>query len=112
MSRGGSLSWRTRGSCCFRRTCTRIWRCSSRRRMKRVQVLPWRCAALDVDVDRVLPRGGCVRAAARGYELETPRFVLFPTYLHQNLAMLKPEAHGGFEPHSAEPAKVKLSAAG
>src|SRR5205807_7191195 len=38
--------------------------------------------------------------------------LLFPTYLHQNVNMLKAEAHGGLEPASAEPKQVRLCAAG
>ena len=46
-------------------------------------------------------KGGiCGGGGVRGGE---PQFLLFPTYLHQNLRMLKPEAHAGFEPHAAEP---------
>src|SRR5688572_21344476 len=70
------------------------------------------CAALESGRQVVLLRKGGIHESGDEFELEHPRFVLFPTYLHQNLAMLKPEAHGGFEAHSAEPAKVKLSAAG
>ena len=70
------------------------------------------CAALESSRQVVLLRKGGIHESAGEFELEHPRFVLFPTYLHQNLKMLKPEAHGGFEPHSAEPAKIRLSAAG
>jgi hypothetical protein len=44
--------------------------------------------------------------------LENPQFLLFPTYLHQNLNMLKPEAHAGFAPVGVEPGEVRISAAG
>jgi hypothetical protein len=44
--------------------------------------------------------------------LENPQFLLFPTYLHQKLTMLKPEAHEGFEAVGAEPSEVRISAAG
>jgi len=46
------------------------------------------------------------------FELPHPRFYLFPTYLHQAANMLKPDERAGLEPHTAEPAQVRLSAAG
>jgi len=70
------------------------------------------CAALNSGRQMILLRKGGIYEAAGEFELEHPAFVLFPTYLHQNLKMLKPEAHVGFEARSAEPAHVKLSAAG
>jgi hypothetical protein len=70
------------------------------------------CAALERGRQILLLRKGGIHESAGRFELEHPRFVLFPTYLHQNLAMLKSEAHGGFSPASAEPAKLCLSAAG
>jgi hypothetical protein len=60
----------------------------------------------------ILLRKGGIHESSQGFEVEHPRFLLFPTYLHQNLKMLKPEAHTGFEPHSAEPATISLSLAG
>jgi hypothetical protein len=70
------------------------------------------CQALEDGRQLVLLRKGGIYEAAGEFELENPQFVLFPTYLHQNLDMLKPAAHAGFEPRSAEPAQVRLSAAG
>lgn len=70
------------------------------------------CAALGSGRQMILLRKGGIYEAAGEFELEHPAFILFPTYLHQNLKMLKPEAHTGFEARSAEPAQVKLSAAG
>ena len=70
------------------------------------------CHALETGRQTVLLRKGGIYEAAGEFELENREFLLFPTYLHQNLKMLKPEAHGGFEPNSAEPARVKVSAAG
>lgn len=69
------------------------------------------CAALSSGRQMILLRKGGIYEAAGEFELEHPAFILFPTYLHQNLKMLKPEAHTGFEARSAEPAQVKLSAA-
>lgn len=59
----------------------------------------------------VLLRKGGIYESAGEFELENPQFLLFPTYLHQNLKMLKPEAHEGFEPAATEPAEVRISAA-
>ncbi len=70
------------------------------------------CAALSGGRQMILLRKGGIYEAAGEFELEHPAFILFPTYLHQNLKMLKPEAHAGFEARSAEPAQVKLSSAG
>lgn len=69
------------------------------------------CRALETGRQLILLRKGGIYESAGEFELEHRRFVLFPTYLHQNLAMLKPDAHAGFEPRSAEPAHVTLSAA-
>lgn len=70
------------------------------------------CRALETGRQIVLLRKGGILEAIGGFELEHPRFLLFPTYLHQNLAMLKPDAHAGFEPHTAEPDRITLAAAG
>jgi len=69
------------------------------------------CRALESGRQIVLLRKGGIYEAAGEFELEHPRFLLFPTYLHQNLAMLKSSEHPGFEPATAEPARVRLSAA-
>src|SRR3954470_7676983 len=69
------------------------------------------CRALATGRQMVLLRKGGIYEAAGEFELENRRFVFFPTYLHQNLNMLKPEAHG-FEPRSAEPEQITLSSAG
>jgi hypothetical protein len=60
----------------------------------------------------VLLRKGGISDVGGEFVLEHERFVFFPTYVHQNLAMLKPEAQAGFEAAGAEPAKVVLTAAG
>lgn len=70
------------------------------------------CQALGDGRQVVLLRKGGIYEAAGEFELENPQFVLFPTYLHQKLEMLKPAAHPGVEPRAAEPAQVRLSAAG
>lgn len=70
------------------------------------------CAALESGRQMILLRKGGIYEAAGEFELENPQFLLFPTYLHQNLNMLKREAHGGFAAVSAEPGEVRISAAG
>src|SRR2546421_11105863 len=70
------------------------------------------CRALETGRQILLLRKGGILESIGGFELENPQFLLFPTYLHQNLAMLKPEAHRDFEPHTAEPERVTLSTAG
>ena len=70
------------------------------------------CHALETGRQMLLLRKGGIYEAAGEFELENPRFLLFPTYLHQNLAMLKPADQAGFEPRSSEPAQIRLSGAG
>src|SRR5437762_9129564 len=70
------------------------------------------CAALETGRQMVLLRKGGIYEAAGEFELENREFVLFPTYLHQNLKMLKPEAQVGFEPVTAEPGQIRLASAG
>jgi hypothetical protein len=70
------------------------------------------CAALERGEQILLLRKGGISESAGEFEVEHRRFLLFPTYLHQNLKMLKGPFHAGFEPHSQEPAQVKLAAAG
>src|SRR5687767_4389669 len=70
------------------------------------------CRALEGGRQILLLRKGGIYEAGGEFELENRQFLLFPTYLHQNLKMLKPEAHEGFEPRAEEPQQVRLSAAG
>lgn len=70
------------------------------------------CHAMETGRQMILLRKGGIYEAAGEFELEHPQFLLFPTCLHQNLNMLKPEAHAGFEPANAEPQQVRITAAG
>jgi hypothetical protein len=70
------------------------------------------CTALLDGRQIVLLRKGGIYEAAGEFQVEHPSFLLFPTYLHQSLKMLKPEAHAGFATVSAEPAEIRLEAAG
>jgi hypothetical protein len=67
------------------------------------------CQAVQSSRQIILLRKGGIYESAGEFQVEHPRFLLFPTYLHQNLKMLKAEAHEGFQPHSSEPAKITLS---
>lgn len=70
------------------------------------------CRAHEQGRQILLLRKGGIYESAGEFEVEHREFLFFPTYLHQNLNMLKPEAQAGFEPHNAEPAHVRLSAVG
>lgn len=70
------------------------------------------CRALETGRQVLLLRKGGIYESAGEFEVENREFLLFPTYVHQNLKMLKPEAHGGYEPHAEEPKQVRMSAAG
>lgn len=69
------------------------------------------CRALKTGRQIMLLRKGGIHESSAGFELEHMQFLLFPTYLHQNLQMLKPEAHAEFEAHTAEPATITLRSA-
>lgn len=70
------------------------------------------CRALEQGRQILLLRKGGIYESAGEFEVEHRQFLLFPTYLHQNLNMLKPDAREGFEARSEEPQQVRLSAAG
>ncbi|HEY7089970.1 MAG TPA: DUF1802 family protein [Tepidisphaeraceae bacterium] len=65
--------------------------------------------ALEMGRQTILLRKGGIYESAGEFQVEHERFLLFPTFLHQSLKMLKPEAHSGFQQHAAEPAKITLS---
>jgi hypothetical protein len=69
------------------------------------------CRALETGRQIILLRKGGIYEAAGEFELENPQFLLFPTYLHQNLNMLKAEAHAGFHAASAEPSEIRITGA-
>lgn len=70
------------------------------------------CRALESGRQMMLLRKGGIYEAEGEFQLEHREFLFFPTYLHQNLNMLKPTEQGGVEPRSAEPGEVVISAAG
>ena len=70
------------------------------------------CRALEAGRQVVLLRKGGIYESAGEFQLEHRQFLLFPTYVHQNANMLKPNERAALEAHTAEPAQVRLSAAG
>jgi hypothetical protein len=80
----------------------------------RVALKEWAvvCRALETGRQMVLLRKGGIRESGGEFEVENREFLLFPTYLHQNLKMLKVSEHAGFEAHASEPNEVSISAAG
>jgi hypothetical protein len=70
------------------------------------------CRALELGRQMLLLRKGGIYEAAGEFEVEHREFLLFPTYLHQNLKMLKPAEHATFESRGAEPDEVAITAAG
>jgi hypothetical protein len=70
------------------------------------------CRALESGRQMILLRKGGIYESGGEFEVENREFLLFPTYVHQNLKMLKPSEHEGFEPRSEEPGEVVLSVAG
>src|SRR5437868_14974051 len=70
------------------------------------------CHALEMGRQIMLLRKGGIYESAGEFELEHRELVFFPTYAHQNLKMLKPEAQEGFAAQAAEPQTVTLSLAG
>ena len=69
------------------------------------------CRALEQGRQILLLRKGGIHESGGEFELEHPRFLLFPTYLHQNLNMLKPPEHSGFTAVAAEPSHMRITAA-
>jgi hypothetical protein len=70
------------------------------------------CRALETGRQMLLLRKGGIYESAGEFELEHRRFLLFPTYLHQNAKMLKADEQGGLELRETEPAQLRLTAAG
>jgi hypothetical protein len=70
------------------------------------------CDALAEGRQMMLLRKGGVRETAGEFEVEHRQFLLFPTYEHQNLKMLKESEHGRYEPNTKEPSYLKITAAG
>ena len=70
------------------------------------------CRALESGRQMLLLRKGGIYEAAGEFQVENKEFLLFPTFLHQNLNMLKPADQAGYTPHNEEPAEVAIGNAG
>ena len=70
------------------------------------------CHALEHGRQILLLRKGGISEVGGEFQMEHREFLLFPTYLHQNKQMLKPDAHDSYQPLGDEPAEVTLSTAG
>jgi hypothetical protein len=70
------------------------------------------CHALGAGRQIMLLRKGGIFESASGFEIEKRQLLLFPTYLHQNPAMLKDEAMRWFDHRAAEPEQIALEFAG
>lgn len=69
------------------------------------------CEALGRGRQMILLRKGGIYEAGGEFEIEHRQFLLFPTYLHQNAAMLKSEHRAELKKVSAEPQKIHISLA-
>jgi len=69
------------------------------------------CDALRTGRQAILLRKGGIVEAAGEFKVEQESFVLFPTFVHQDYRMLKPEVHGRFQPAAAEPDRVTIDTA-
>jgi hypothetical protein len=56
----------------------------------------------------ILLRKGGILEAENQFELEHRRFLLFPTFVHQDPRMVKPQWRGDIRAMAAEPAKVEI----
>ena len=69
------------------------------------------CAALGEGRQIVLLRKGGIHERGQRFEVEHRQFLLFPTYLHQNPAMLKTSEHANLKPVAAEPDEIEMTLA-
>jgi hypothetical protein len=60
----------------------------------------------------ILLRKGGILEADNQFELEHPRFLFYPTFIHQNPHMVKPERRGDIRALPAEPAEVEITGYG
>ncbi len=70
------------------------------------------CDALSRGRQIILLRKGGIYESAGEFEIEHRRFLLLPTYLHQNAAMLKDGERAGLTKLAAEPERIEISLAG
>jgi len=69
------------------------------------------CRALASGRQTILLRKGGISESMSGFDVEHRQFLFFPTYVHQQPAMLKPEAHLDFAPHASEPSTITIELA-
>src|SRR5688572_494552 len=69
------------------------------------------CRALASGGQTILLRKGGIRESMSGFDVEHRQFLFFPTFVHQQLSMLKPEAHADFKAHAAEPSTITIDLA-
>jgi hypothetical protein len=67
------------------------------------------CSALEAGRQIILLRKGGIYESAGEFEIEHRQFLFFPTFLHQNSAMLK---SADITPVAEEPPQLEISAAG
>lgn len=70
------------------------------------------CRAMRTGEQIVLLRKGGIYESAGEFEIEHRHFLLFPTWLHQNPAQLKPQYASWIESRSSEPSRLELGLAG
>ena len=68
-------------------------------------------SAIDSGRQILLLRKGGISESIGGFQLEHSEFLIFPTYLHQNAAMLKRPWSGQFAKAESEPNTVRLTTA-
>jgi hypothetical protein len=67
------------------------------------------CSALAAGRQIMLLRKGGIHEEAGEFQLEHRRFLLFPTFLHQERRLLKPEVQHLVSPVAAEPSRLTLA---
>lgn len=68
-------------------------------------------SAIEAGQQILLLRKGGISESIGGFQLEYPEFLIFPTYLHQNAAMLKSPWSGRVAKADAEPNTVRITTA-
>ena len=66
------------------------------------------CTALVTGRQCILLRKGGIHEVEGKFELETSKFLLFPTYLHQNIDWIKSADRALADPKSAEPETIQI----
>ena len=70
------------------------------------------CRALESGRQMLLLRKGGISESAGEFQVEHREFLLFPTFLHQNLNMLKSTDHADYTPLNEEPGELAIASAG